>query len=59
MLRSKFCGLTHRNVRAWCNVFTFRSQLCELTRRNARVWFNVFTLSIISPFDKFDITCGS
>ncbi|KAJ0936305.1 hypothetical protein HanRHA438_Chr03g0129241 [Helianthus annuus] len=59
MLRSKFCGSTHRNMRAWCNIFMFRSKLCELTRRNVRVWLNVFTSSIISLFDKFDITCGS
>ncbi|MFS7922267.1 hypothetical protein Hanom_Chr03g00247101 [Helianthus anomalus] len=46
MLDSKFCGLTHRNVRLWFNVFTFRSKFCELTRRNVRVWVNVFTSSI-------------
>ncbi|MFS8014833.1 hypothetical protein Hanom_Chr15g01349121 [Helianthus anomalus] len=37
MLRSKFCDLTHRNVRLWFNIFTFRSKFCELTRRNVRV----------------------
>ncbi|MFS7910818.1 hypothetical protein Hanom_Chr02g00110651 [Helianthus anomalus] len=34
MLRSKFCDLTHRNVRLWFNVFTFCSEFCELTRCN-------------------------
>ncbi|MFS7983687.1 hypothetical protein Hanom_Chr11g00977451 [Helianthus anomalus] len=48
MLRSKFCDLTHRNVRLWFNVFTFRSKFCELTRRHVRVWVNVFTSSIFS-----------
>ncbi|KAJ0907490.1 hypothetical protein HanRHA438_Chr07g0299611 [Helianthus annuus] len=43
----------------WLNVFTFRSKFCELTRRNVRVWVNVFTSSIFTPFDRFNITCGS
>ncbi|MFS7989535.1 hypothetical protein Hanom_Chr11g01048091 [Helianthus anomalus] len=59
MLGSKICELTHRNMRLWLNVFTFRSKFCKLTRCNVRVWVNVFTLSIFSPFDKFNITCGS
>ncbi|MFS7986867.1 hypothetical protein Hanom_Chr11g01015301 [Helianthus anomalus] len=59
MLRSKFCDLTHRNVRLWFTVFTFRSKFCELTRRNVRVWVNVFTSSIFFPFDRFNITCAS
>ncbi|KAJ0889167.1 hypothetical protein HanRHA438_Chr09g0409931 [Helianthus annuus] len=48
MLCYKFCDLTHRNVRLWFSVFTFRSKFCELTRRNVRVCENVFTSSIFS-----------
>ncbi|MFS7989097.1 hypothetical protein Hanom_Chr11g01042721 [Helianthus anomalus] len=62
MLGFKFCDLTHRNVRLWLSVFTFRSKFCELTRRNVRVWVNhceCFPSSIFSPFDRFSITCGS
>ncbi|MFS8012678.1 hypothetical protein Hanom_Chr14g01323651 [Helianthus anomalus] len=59
MLGSKFCDLTHRNVRLWFNVFTFSSKFCELTRCNVRVWMNVFTLSIFFLFNRFNITCGS
>ncbi|MFS7987788.1 hypothetical protein Hanom_Chr11g01027011 [Helianthus anomalus] len=59
MLCSKFCDLTHHNVRLWFNVFTFRSKFCELTRCNVRVWVKVFTSSIFFPFDRFNITCGS
>ncbi|MFS7978965.1 hypothetical protein Hanom_Chr10g00921711 [Helianthus anomalus] len=57
MLCSKFCDLTHRNVRHWFNVFTLRSKFCELTQRNVRV--NIFTSFIFFPFDRFNITCGS
>ncbi|KAJ0914185.1 hypothetical protein HanPSC8_Chr06g0235751 [Helianthus annuus] len=46
MLGSKFCDVTHRKVRLWFNVFTFRSKFCELTRRSMRVWVNVFISSI-------------
>ncbi|MFS7960261.1 hypothetical protein Hanom_Chr08g00701141 [Helianthus anomalus] len=55
MLQSKFCDLTHRNVRLWFNVFMFCSKFCELTRRNLRMWVNVFTSSIFSPFDTLNI----
>ncbi|MFS7981397.1 hypothetical protein Hanom_Chr10g00950461 [Helianthus anomalus] len=58
MLGSKFCELTHHNVRLWLNVFTFRSKFCELTQRNVRVWVNVFTSSIFTPFDRFNTMCG-
>ncbi|MFS7930855.1 hypothetical protein Hanom_Chr04g00349161 [Helianthus anomalus] len=59
MLRSNFFDLTHRNVRLWFNVFTFRSKFCELARRNVRVWVNVFTSFIFFPFEMFNIMCGS
>ncbi|MFS7936159.1 hypothetical protein Hanom_Chr05g00412161 [Helianthus anomalus] len=49
MLCSKFCDLTHRNVRLCFNVFTFRSKFCELTWRNVHAWVNVFTSSIFFP----------
>ncbi|MFS7897119.1 hypothetical protein Hanom_Chr00s006939g01736311 [Helianthus anomalus] len=59
MLLSKFCDSTHRNVRFWFNVFTFRSKFYELIRRKVRVWVNVFTSSIFFPFDRFNITFAS
>ncbi|MFS7964961.1 hypothetical protein Hanom_Chr08g00756541 [Helianthus anomalus] len=49
MLGSKFCDLTHHNVRLWFNVFTFRSKFCKLTRRNMRVWVNVFYIVYFFP----------
>ncbi|MFS8024905.1 hypothetical protein Hanom_Chr16g01468791 [Helianthus anomalus] len=58
MLGSKFCDLTHSNVRLWFNVFTFRSKFCELTRRNMRVCER-FYIVYFSSFDRFNITCES
>ncbi|MFS7990057.1 hypothetical protein Hanom_Chr11g01054341 [Helianthus anomalus] len=60
MFGSKFCDLTHHDVRLWFNVFTFRSKFCELIRRNVRACVGErLYIVYFFPFDRFNIMCGS